>query len=738
MDCWKVLISLILLLPCGSSRADLLPQLLSWESITSFRDVRAMRMINDTAYVATSGGLLKIADPDQPPEQWTNTDGLGTNDLTDILQAADGVVWIAGNGRLIRLDQSLLGYRFQDENNEPIRIECLADDGDRLWVGTDTGLVLFDKVFDGGQIDALFELFGSLNPATTVNGIAVVGDSVWLATNNGIAVGSTVEPRLLFSPSAWRTYASTDYPELLSDSIGQVASIDGRVYFGTADGLYLLGRTTADDADSLLRIDIGSEDRVYELKVENDSLFYYRYFGFGTVDGVTASPILLAGVPSWVNGLSTGSFRYVVRADYGGIVETRSGSPVEYRYTGMPGENISDLSITPDSILVVGLTDQEAASRINGEWVVHPIFRNSTNVMVDSSGRRWVGSFGAGLFEMRGNDGDSMIVYDKDNSPLIGNNDDPSFFFTVIEGLATDGRYLYAAAYRAANGYPVGIADLDRLPTRDAWDSLGIADGLVNDRPVSLDVYGGELAVGMEAIGLYLCGVGSDPFDRSGQICRLFDEQNSLLRSNNVRLVRYAPDGTLWAATSFGLSMFDRGIDRFIDIAHPALLGPDIVAMEFDTRGNLWIGGRGGLARRDATTGEFRAFTTQDGLVDNRVNAVHYDRFTGDVYVGTQSGVSRITSSIGRPPQESIDEVAPFPNPYVIRNGTERLSFNFARDAVVSIYSTAGERIVESTINKGWDGRNARGTDVASGVYIFVVEDAEGVIGRGKILLVRD
>jgi len=737
MVCRKIHIALILLLLFAvTAQADFRRDLLEWESITSFREIRAMRLINDTTYAATSGGLLKIANPDQPPVQMTNTDGLGTNDLTDVIQAADGVVWLGGDGRLIRLDRSLSGYRFQDEANEPIRVTALADDGDRMWVGTDTGLVLFDKLFDNGQIEALFENFGDLNPATTVNDIAVVGDSIWLATNDGIAVGSIVEPRLLFAPSAWRTYASTSHPELQSDSIGQVVHFDNRLYFGTGNGLYLLGRNNADNADSLLRIDIGIGAQVYDLKVENDSLFYYRLLDFGVVDNETATPILLPGpAPSWTTGLNTGNFRYLVRSDFDGLFETRSGQPLEYPYTGMPGTNVSDLSITSDEILVVGLTQQEAASRIDGDWEVHPIFRNSTNVMVDSSGRRWVGSFGAGLFHITS---DSMIMYDKDNSPLIGNNDDPSFFFTVIEGLATNGRYLYAAAYRAANGYPIGIADLDRLPNRTAWDSLGITDGIVNDRPVSLDIYGGELAVGMEAIGLFLCGVGSDPFSRSGQICRLFDEQNSLLRSNNVRLVRYAPDGTLWAATSFGLSQFDRGIDRFIDIDHPAELGPDIVAMEFDGRGNMWIGGRGGLARRDATTGEFVSFTTRDGLVDNRVNAIHYDRFTGEIYVGTQGGISRLTSTVGRPPQPSIDEIAPFPNPYVIRTGGERLSFNFERDADVTIYSTAGERIAEVTINEGWDGRNEQGTPVASGVYVFVVKDAVGTIGRGKILLVRN
>ena len=51
--------------------------------------------------------------------------------------------------------------------------------------------------------------------------------------------------------------------------------------------------------------------------------------------------------------------------------------------------------------------------------------------------------------------------------------------------------------------------------------------------------------------------------------------------------------------------------------------------------------------------------------------------------------------------------------------------------------NVAGELVCRTAVNEGWDGRNDKGEEVSSGVYIFVINDHEGGVGKGKILLVR-
>ena len=129
-----------------------------WTNFTSFKYVRQMRLIGDTVYVVSSGGVLAVSDFGEQGVQYTNLDGLGTNDLTDIIRDASGQKWVTGFGRLIRFDDSnSRQYLFFDMDDNMFELHRVVDDGDYLWVGTDMGLVLFSKSIDDGQIQDSYQ-----------------------------------------------------------------------------------------------------------------------------------------------------------------------------------------------------------------------------------------------------------------------------------------------------------------------------------------------------------------------------------------------------------------------------------------------------------------------------------------------------------------------------------------------------------------------------------------------------
>ncbi|MCH7948309.1 MAG: hypothetical protein IIC66_10980, partial [candidate division Zixibacteria bacterium] len=252
------------------------------------------------------------------------------------------------------------------------------------------------------------------------------------------------------------------------------------------------------------------------------------------------------------------------------------------------------------------------------------------------------------------------------------------------------------------------------------------------------------VVIGTEDIGLYSCNLNVSPTDTSRDVCRLMTESNSFLISDVVRDVVFSPDGELWVATNFGISRYDfeidqfiLGRDRFVDVTLPPGIGPDIRVMEFDSRGNLWAGAANGLLRFDAAGGETETFNSfNSGLVSNNVRHIHYDEFTGQMYIATDAGISVISSTFGTPTAE-LNSVVPFPNPFVIDSPDDLLEFNYAGSGVVNLYSAAGELVRELRIGQKWDGRNQGGEKVVSGVYLFVIADDEGNSGRGKILLIR-
>ncbi len=720
---------MIVLTACSVNAVDY-----DWRSLTSFNSVNRLVAVDDTLLVATDGGLLLIGDPQHPAQQYTNADGLGISAVTDAIVDGAGQVWLVGSGRLAKFDGlSSQSFPFENQDGEPLKLNTLADDGDWLWIGADVGLVLFSKTIDGGQIQDSYGRFGDLSDFPAVNDILLSGDSIWIATDAGIAVAERTDRRLLKQRSTWVSLG----PGLLGTGlVNSLALYRDTLYAATNTSLLSFDF----DADTTVStIGLASGAPFLDLYVDNDTLFYYHRWAAGIVrsgvayglpaDGRTGGPT--TGI-NWLG-------RRWVGTDGDGLYFWDDSAFQRYAYSGLPAPNATGLAVHEDGALTVGFRERRFGRLHDSTWTVYGFPSNRiTTLVIDGPGDTALGGTeGDGLWFISDSGG---VNYDENNSTLRGNSDSPpaGLAYVFITGLAIDDRYVYAACYRAVNGYPVAIGRLGILDDPiNGWDSLGIADGITNDKVRGLDVYGSQLAVGSEVTGVYVCELGDDPFDRDSSACKRYSRANTFLRSDVVNVVRYSPSGELWVGTNGGLSRWDWGIERFVDVNLPAGVDRNITALTFDTRGNLWVGTSRGLAFYDAAEGGFSIYTTQNSsLVSDRVQAIDYDPVSGNVFVGTDAGISWSPSRIGSP-EYDIEEVLAFPNPFVIRSSSDYLSFNYARPGRVRIFSVAGELVRQMEVGEHWYGRNDDGAEVASGVYLFVVNAEDGAVGRGKLLLVR-
>jgi hypothetical protein len=529
------------------------------------------------------------------------------------------------------------------------------------------------------------------------------------------------------------------YGELLTDTIINVARYHSETYIATRRGIH---RFEIDVDTSFVSIPMGDEVTVHNMKVEHDSLFVYYQNSLGghigyLLDETTVANLTATGLPSTpLLGAGDGNSRWVAVSD-GIYNDGGSGAYLEYAYTGIPANDISDITVNSEGMISAGFRVVTFASYYDSVWNEYNIWvrGGSTVLMTDSSDNLWMGTIGNGLWFY---DGDTLKNYDENNSTMRGNIDNPpnGETFVIITGLATDGNFLYASCYRALNDYPEEFCDVSEVDNPASWDSIGVSNGLSDIYVASLDLYDGQLAVATEGNGVYICDVGSDP-SGDNVACQHLTRENSLLISNSTQTLRYSPDGVLWVGTSFGLSRYDSGIDRFVDVSLPAEVSSNITSLAFDGRGNLWVGTIDGLVTRDAITGELEVYNTlNSGIVSDVVNSVSFDRFTGDVYIATNSGFSYLPSDIGQPVFD-VQQVVAFPNPFIITDESDRLSFNFGAGGQVRIFNVAGELIRQTSVNLPWDGKNDKGKEVASGVYVFVITDDEGNVGKGKFLLVR-
>jgi signal transduction histidine kinase len=95
----------------------------------------------------------------------------------------------------------------------------------------------------------------------------------------------------------------------------------------------------------------------------------------------------------------------------------------------------------------------------------------------------------------------------------------------------------------------------------------------------------------------------------------------SAIPANRVHAVIPAGDGNLWLGTGKGLAYFDKKEDKFTSYrTNDGLIDDRIYCMAFDRNGFLWIGTGNGLSRFDPRTKSFINFTKEDGLVNSEYN----------------------------------------------------------------------------------------------------------------------
>ncbi|MDP2173926.1 MAG: T9SS type A sorting domain-containing protein [Candidatus Cloacimonadaceae bacterium] len=229
-----------------------------------------------------------------------------------------------------------------------------------------------------------------------------------------------------------------------------------------------------------------------------------------------------------------------------------------------------------------------------------------------------------------------------------------------------------------------------------------------------------------------------------------------------------------WIAASNGLFMwneqnwyrYDTSIKRFIYNTSTGLWNNDLLyyvdeerlygsvrttptSIYLDPFGRIWIGSLDhGISMYNPKTERFtNYYAANSPLLSNYIIALGYQPVEGNLLIGTPDGLN--TFRIGRTikPETTLKNLKAYPNPF-LPNGTNTVQIvNQPLDVMPAgtnnckIYDSSGALIITLYENEfsrfEWNGKNAEGKNSASGVYFFVVTDADGNSKRGKIALLR-
>jgi ligand-binding sensor domain-containing protein len=710
-----------------------------WTTYTNMNEINKVLLKNEKLFCATTGGIAILDISEGTFTRLTNVNGLGGNNLNCVEVDSAGCLWFgAENGTLTKFSSEEVFwkvYSFFDRDGTRLSIKDVVADGDKLWIGTDLGVSLFLIYKHGGEIKETYRRLGEgLQGGEDVNAIHLVGEDIWVGLMGGVAAANKNDPNLL-DFSRWTSFTQKSSPGLENDSVYSIIDVEGEVIIGTQKGIF-----SFDPSDSTWQ-SLGLQNRIInDLMYYDEKLYAATNVGIYVYEEEAWSQFPDSGlITKYFNSFTTdgnGNF-WVGTLDRG--ISMLSGSVwINHLIDGPPANVFLDMEIDDMGILWCAHETYGASFFDGMTWTSLDSIPEIPNHQIravekDKDNNIWFSTWGGGVVKF---DGDQTWTnYTAGNSPLqsaIAGN--PSY--VVVNDIVVD-----EVGNRWFPNW--GAVDSTRLVCSPAqqetdWIVFYIKDGIeprFMDRAFARD---GHLYICSRNAGLmdydYNWTLENKGDDRVTQ----YTSEDHDLSDNWVRCVNLDKDNTLWVGTGSGLDRYDPDYEEFRSILLTEPLGTQVNDIAVDERNNKWIATSNGLGVMNSQ-GEFvEVFTTFNSKIcDNHVLRLKVDKETGHVWVGTENGLSRYES--GFTPAEDLSQVIAYPNPFIIREGTELLTFDrLPYGAKVTILTVAGERVKEIKVEDQWNGRNQRGELVASGIYLFHVQHPSSENIVGKIAVIRE
>jgi signal transduction histidine kinase/ligand-binding sensor domain-containing protein len=173
----------------------------------------------------------------------------------------------------------------------------------------------------------------------------------------------------------------------------------------------------------------------------------------------------------------------------------------------------------------------------------------------------------------------------------------------------------------------------------NAADTNSIA---VNDVRAIAEDYSGALWVCVH-------GKGVDRFNSETGTFNHYNAENSGLANDYTFDVVCTSDSAVWVATSWGVSVFRKGQEKFENYQYSAssdssLSSNSVVTVFEDRKGRLWVGTPNGLNQYLPKSNNFRRIT--EGFNDVNIVSIADDE-NGNLWIGTQQGLVRYNPESG-------------------------------------------------------------------------------------------
>ncbi|MBD1261953.1 response regulator [Maribacter polysiphoniae] len=571
-------------------------------------------------FLSTLGSVLVMAQEATKRFEFENIkDGISKVAVSTIIQDQNGFIWMGTNGeglyKFDGIDYTSYKHRINDSTSlNSSLIHCTyLDTKNRLWIGTENGLNLYDR-----DLDKFVRIpFERNNKSGIYNfsAFTIYGDA-----SDNIFIGSFENGyfRLAAGDSIIRRVASNFASSRNIVNVNDIkVSGEGKIYAGTSLGL--------------------------EEYHKEDNKFKFSYFntdkGLVTFKHQVQSILLAHDSSIWIGTVSQGVYKIEKGIEKGGL-----DAISHYDITD---KRILDMVQLADGTVLVG-TENDGLFHmgVNGN-LINRYVQDKTDkksissnsiwaLLLDTDNRIWVGYYNSGISVY-----DSL--YDKfkglESLPYKTNSLDVGSVTGILMG---DDRKLWISMDGG------GIDTYD--PTTNRFEHIGRGksrySGLKSSdiQTIFFDSHK-NLWVGSWQNGLFLLKEGSYSFTN-------FSSKNlpDVFNSNRIMSFAEGADGTIWIGTFYdGLISYNPKTQEFIRHTSEPFVQNEIHTSAIrkvlvDTKNNLWLGTTQGLFKvTQERSGGFVVKSLAEKVHNtsqNKTSANHilslYESKDGKILIGTR------------------------------------------------------------------------------------------------------
>ncbi len=706
----------------------------NWQTITNKSSIGDITIKDNLLICATNGGVLIF---DRNNEEYvgsfTNTENLSHNHPIQVEIDDNNNLWFGlQNGDLNQFNINENKWElFKDFDR--LSIHDMELHGDSLFIALNIGVSVF--ILSKQEAKETYKKMGNIPVEIDAFDALVEWPLIYVATDFGISVADLRQINLK-APQSWDNLTTLD--GLASNKVNAIESFNGDIFISTERGVQKLKNGEIQAVySSILGIAVAAfsknENELYA--AVNKFVYKYdpdldRWDRQLTLNDLITTFVVDENGDLWLGAEKKGLIKWEKNLD-----------EIDYFISDGPaGNNFADLFFDSEGKLWCASASQSGNGvyAFNGEKWTNFTKSNgdlpgdeSVTVIEDQNKNIWVGSWGKGVYKFGSNN--QIDVFNETTGHLSGIPQDLSFVVVNEIAIDQDGT-LWMGNFSAFNGIK-----LVAVTTDGQWVKFGLEDGILSANPISIAIDQlNRKWVGTDGGGIYVYDDNRTPIDKSDDSVAILNRSLGL-SSNIIKAVAIDEFNVVWIATGEGLEYYQNGEVR----QQFGLITNEINTIAIDPVGNKWVGTSSGFSILGRDDFRWTHYTTENSpLVSSNVVSFAFNRKTGTSFIATSNGLS-IFQTLFVEPHETLEQLTLYPNPVMIGTSeTNVIVEGLCRNCDLNIYTSSGFLIRKLvTASKGgraiWDGRNNEGLLVASGIYLAVAVDPDGIAKSGKIAVIN-